>query len=44
LRTGGKTLALEGKVQGEQFSFTAGGRKYQGRLNGKQLEVQPAKG
>jgi hypothetical protein len=44
LRTGGKTLALEGRVQGEQFSFTAGGRKYQGRLNGKQLEVQPAKG
>ena len=42
LRTGGRTLALEGKVQGERISFTAGGRKYQGRLNGKQLELEPA--
>jgi hypothetical protein len=42
LRTGGKTLALEGKVLGEQISFTAGGRKYQGRLNGKKLELAPA--
>ena len=44
LRTAGKTLALEGKVLGEQISFTAGGKKYQGRLNGKKLELQPAKG
>lgn len=42
LRTGGRTLVLEGKVQGESVSFTAGGRKYQGRLNGKQLELAPA--
>jgi len=41
LRTGGKTLVLEGKVGGEQFSFTAGGKRYQGRLNGKQLELAP---
>jgi hypothetical protein len=44
LRNGRKTFALKGKVQGEQFAFTAGGKKYQGRLNGKQLELQPAKG
>jgi hypothetical protein len=42
LRTGGKTLALEGKVLGERISFTAGGKQYQGRLNGKRLELQPA--
>jgi SAM-dependent methyltransferase len=44
LRSGGKTLALEGKVLGESISFTAGGRKYQGRLNGKKLQLAPAKG
>jgi len=44
LRNGSKTFALEGKVQGERISFTAGGRKYQGRLNGKKLELEPAKG
>jgi hypothetical protein len=41
LTTGGKTFALEGKVQGERISFTAGGKKYQGRLNGKKLELAP---
>jgi SAM-dependent methyltransferase len=44
LRNGSKTFALEGRVRGESISFTAGGRKYQGRLNGKKLELQPAKG
>jgi len=42
LRNGSKTFALEGRVRGERISFTAGGRKYQGRLNGKKLELQPA--
>jgi hypothetical protein len=42
LRNGSKTLALEGRVRGERISFTAGGRKYQGRLNGKKLELEPA--
>ena len=42
LRNGSKTLALEGKVRGESISFTAGGRNYQGRLNGKKLELGPA--
>ena len=42
LRNGSKTFALEGRVRGESISFTAGGRNYQGRLNGKKLELQPA--
>ena len=42
LRNGSKTFALEGRVQGERISFTAGGRKYQGRLNGKKLELESA--
>ncbi len=40
LRTGGKTLALEGKVHGEDIRFTAGGKEYHGRLKGKQLQLQ----
>ena len=40
LRTGGKTLALQGRMNGEEISFTAGGRKYTGKLNGKQLELK----
>jgi hypothetical protein len=40
IRSEGKTYALQGKVRGEAISFTAGGRSYSGRLNGKQLELQ----
>ena len=40
LRTGGKTLALEGKVHGEEITFTAGGKDYQGKVNGKRLELR----
>jgi SAM-dependent methyltransferase len=36
----GTTYALEGKVQGENVSFTAGGKTYQGRMNGKNLELK----
>jgi SAM-dependent methyltransferase len=39
MRTGGKTFALKGKVNGEEISFSAGGKQYKGRLNGKQLEL-----
>jgi len=39
LRTGGKTFALKGKVNGEEIAFRAGGREYRGRLKGKQLEL-----
>ncbi|HEU4922276.1 MAG TPA: class I SAM-dependent methyltransferase [Burkholderiales bacterium] len=39
MRAGGKTFALKGKVTGEEISFSAGGKQYKGRLNGKQLEL-----
>jgi len=40
LTTEGKTFALEGKVRGEEITFTAGGREYRGRMNGKRLELR----
>ena len=40
LRSGGATYALQGKVTGEDISFTAGGKKYAGRLNGRTLELR----
>jgi precorrin-6B methylase 2 len=40
LTTGGRTYALEGKVRGDEVSFTAGGKTYQGRMNGKSLELK----
>ena len=39
LRTKEKTVALQGKVRGEEISFKAGGKDYRGKLNGKQLEL-----
>jgi SAM-dependent methyltransferase len=36
----GKTVPIEGKVLGDAISFTAGGREYHGRLNGKKLELK----
>jgi SAM-dependent methyltransferase len=40
LRTEGKTFAVKGKVNGEDVVFTAGGKEYRGRMNGKQLEIR----
>jgi SAM-dependent methyltransferase len=40
LRTEGQSFALEGRVRGEDVSFTAGGRRYAGRMNGKTLELR----
>ena len=40
MRTEGKTVALQGKVIGEDIVFKAGGREYRGRMNGKQLELR----
>ncbi len=40
LRSEGRTFALEGKVRGEEVIFTAGGREYHGRMNGKRLELR----
>jgi hypothetical protein len=41
LHTGGQTYALEGRVRGEELSFTAGGKRYSGRWNGKTVELKP---
>ena len=38
MRTGGKTFALKGKVNGEEITFSAGGKQYKARLNGKNFE------
>ena len=40
LRSDGKTYALEGRVRGEEINFTAGGKRYSGRMNGKSLELR----
>jgi SAM-dependent methyltransferase len=39
LRAGGRTVPVEGgKVEGESFSFVAGGREYKGRKRGEAIE------
>ena len=40
LTTEGRTLAVDGKVRGNDISFTAGGKTYQGRMNGTRLEMR----
>jgi SAM-dependent methyltransferase len=40
LATEGKTYALEGRVRGNELSFSAGGKEYRGRMAGKRLELQ----
>jgi precorrin-6B methylase 2 len=40
LTADGRTYALEGRVRGEEVSITAGGKTYQGRMNGKSLELR----
>jgi hypothetical protein len=41
LRADGRTVPVQGKVNGEQVSLTAGGREYQGKVNAKgQLELR----
>ena len=40
LRVGERALPLEGRVQGEKIAFTAGGRRYEGRLAGGRLELR----
>src|SRR5687767_9501301 len=40
LSTGGKTFVInDGRVRGEAVSFSAGGKKYRGRMNGGKLEL-----
>jgi len=40
LRTESATYGLQGKVRGENISFTAGGKTYAGKLKGKTLELE----
>src|SRR5512138_192713 len=40
LRSEGRTVPVEGKVHGDEVSFTAGGKAYRGRMNGRQLELR----
>ena len=40
LKAEGRTLAVQGRVRGEEVSFSAGGREYRGRLNGGRLELR----
>ncbi len=39
LRSEGKTVAVEGKVLGEEVFLNAGGRALRGKVNGKRLEI-----
>jgi SAM-dependent methyltransferase len=42
---GGKTLEIaDGRLQGEQITFTAGGQTYSGRVTGNRMEITPAGG
>ena len=40
LKTPERIVPVEGIVNGESVSVTAGGKTYQGRMNGKTLELQ----
>lgn len=40
LTTGGKALPVQGKVLGEEVTFTAGGREYRAKAQGKRLELR----
>ncbi|HYD57661.1 MAG TPA: class I SAM-dependent methyltransferase [Burkholderiales bacterium] len=40
LRAEGRTLPLEGRVDGEEIAFTAGGKEYKGRVTRGQLQLQ----
>ena len=40
LTSGGASFPLEGKVRGEDISFTVQGRNYTARMNGKNLELR----
>jgi hypothetical protein len=38
LRNGNAEMAVTGKLNGEQISFSAGGTQYTGRVNGNAIE------
>jgi hypothetical protein len=39
LTSGGQSVPVQGKVRGTDVTFTAGGKEYHARANGKQLEL-----
>jgi len=40
LTNGERTVPIKGRVRGEEIIFTAGGKEYHGRYNGKQVEIR----
>jgi SAM-dependent methyltransferase len=40
LGSGERAVSIKGKVRGEEIVFTAGGKEYHGRHNGKQVELK----
>ena len=40
LRTEGKSFPVKGKVNGEDVTFSANGKQYRAKMNGKQLQLQ----
>lgn len=42
LKSGGSSEDIKGRVRGEVIEFTAGGKRYTGRLKGKALELRDA--
>jgi SAM-dependent methyltransferase len=40
LTNGERTVPIKGKVRGDDVVFTAGGKEYHGRYNGKQVELR----
>jgi len=42
LRSNGETFPVQGKVRGEELTFSAGSRVYRGRVVGKRLVLDPA--
>jgi hypothetical protein len=45
LKTGGNTQQVtNGKVNGDQITFTAGGAQYTGRVNGNMMDISTKSG
>jgi precorrin-6B methylase 2 len=40
LTSDGKTVPVEGRVRGDDIAFSAGGREYHAKMNGKNLELR----
>jgi len=40
LKTGGKTLPVEGKIKGDRIDFTAGDRQYEGYVSGNRISME----